>query len=439
MNSLIEKDLKYIWHPYTQAAIAPAPLLIKSAQGAYLMSESHGKLFDGISSWWVNSHGHCHPHINQAIARQSEILEHVMFANFTHEPAVNLAAKLIEIAPKGLSRVFYSDNGSTAVEIALKMAFQYWQNRGEKRPHIISLSHAYHGDTFGAMAASERSVFTEPFWPLLFNVLKAPSTCVSEVNAEQSEIMISENALGKMAQLFEAHKGQVAAVIIEPMLQGAGGMRIFTTGFLRGIKELCLKYGALLIADEVATGFYRTGERFACFLESVSPDIMCLAKGLTGGYLPLAATLATEDIYAGFLSDSKAKALLHGHSFMANPIACAAALASLELFASGETRENISIIYRAIKSEMKRFENVDMVKHVRSIGAVAIIELKTEASGYLSTMGDNIYHYCLSRGLFIRPLGNVLYFMPPLCTRGEEVTWALNIIYEAIHASKAQL
>ena len=357
MTSLVEKDLKYIWHPYTQAALAPASMAIESARGAYLMSESHGKLFDGISSWWMNSHGHCHPRINEAIARQSEILEHVMFANFTHEPAINLAEKLIESAPQGLARVFYSDNGSTAVEIALKMAFQYWRNRGEKRPHIISLSHSYHGDTFGAMAASERSVYTEAFWPWLFKVLYAPSTCVSDVNNENSEAKLTNQALSKMAQLFEENRGQVAGVIIEPMLQGGGGMRIFTSGFLRGIKELCLKYGVLLIADEAATGFYRTGKIFACGLEDVRPDIMCLAKALTGGYLPLAATLATEEIYAGFLSDKKSHALLHGHSFMANPLACAAALASLELFDSLETLTNIENIYSTIKSEINHFAN----------------------------------------------------------------------------------
>ncbi len=432
MKTIVEKDLKYIWHPFTQSATAAAPIAIKSAKGAYLYSEHYGELFDGISSWWTNTHGHSHTHINQAIARQSEILPHVMFANFTHEPAVSLAEQLIEIAPKGLSRVFYSDNGSTAVEGALKMAFQYWHNRGENRTHLIALSDGYHGDTFGAMAASERSVYTKVFWPWLFDVLRAPRVCVSEASNNLSEEMITKKALAKLAELFESHPQKIAAVIIEPMLQMAGGMHIFTKGYLSGIKKLCSQYGALLIADEVATGFYRTGLRFACDHEGVSPDIMCLAKGLSGGYLPLAATLATEEIFQAFLGPKKSQAFLHGHTFTANPLGCAAALASLELFNRRENLDNIARIAETIASEISVFQKISSVKSARSLGCVAIIELKDAESGYESSAGDAIYRYCLERKLFIRPLGNVLYLMPPYCATSSEIGWALRLMKEAI-------
>lgn len=432
MHSIVERDLKYIWHPFTQAATAKAPIAIKSAQGAYLYSEQHGKLFDGISSWWTNAHGHSHPHINQAIARQSEILEHVMFANFTHEPAVNLAEQLIETAPSGLSRVFYSDNGSTAVESGLKMAFQYWYNQGEERTHLIALQSGYHGDTFGAMAAGERSVYNKAFWPWLFNVLRAPSTCVSEVTDEHSEAVITARALEKLDELFNAHPNKIAAVIIEPMLQGGGGMHIFTKGFLKGIKERCMKHGALLIADEVATGFYRTGKRFACDHEEVNPDILCLSKSLTGGYMPLAATLATEEIFKAFLGPNKSQALLHGHTFTGNPLGCAAALASLALFREREVLENIAAIGQTIASEIGAFQTIARVKNARSIGGVAIVELGDAQHGYESSIGESIYLYCLEKKLFIRPMGNVVYFMPPFCAEVEEVRWGLRIMKEAI-------
>lgn len=416
--NLAERDKNHIWHPFTQSQIAPPPIEVESASGSYLNTREHGRLFDGISSWWTSAHGHCHPHIQKAISEQVRNLDHVIFANFTHEPAVRLAEMLKEVCPKGLARVFYCDSGSAAVEVALKMAFQYWQHKKEERPYFIGLTDGYHGDTFGAMAVSERSIFTKPFWPLLFNVLK------SDTNKEALEALLIE------------HRGKVAGVIIEPMLQMAGGMKIFAPGFLRDIKELCVKYDALLIADEVATGFYRTGKFFACEHENIAPDIMCLAKGLTGGVLPLSATLATEEIFTAFLSDSKADALLHGHSFTANPIGCAAAIASLELFIKPEVKKNIQEICGAIQVGIKRFEKLPHVKDARSLGTIAIIELHSE-HGYLSRQTEGIYQYCLKNGLYIRPLGDILYLMPPLCSTAQEVSWAMSVMEQSLLADIA--
>jgi len=434
-KSLSLRDQQCLWHPFTQAKIAPKPIAIARAEGCYLYTDANKKLFDGISSWWTNAHGHCHTYISEAITRQLSKLEHVMFANFTHEPAVRLAERLLDIAPSGLSRVFYSDNGSTAVEVAIKMAFQYWQHRKEDRPLFVALEHGYHGDTFGAMSVSERSVYTKPFWPLLFNVRKTVSPCVSEISFGRSEDDLTKQGLQALESLLEAHRNQVAGIILEPMLQIAGGMRIFTRGFLRGIKQLCQKHDLLLIADEAATGFFRTGTCFASNHETVTPDIMCLAKGLTGGYLPLAATLATEKIYQAFLSDNKADALLHGHTFTANPLGCAAALASVDLFAMPETQDQIKAIVHTIELGMKSFHNLSSVKNARNIGTVAIIELNTENAGYLSHAADQISEHCFEKGLFIRPLGHLIYFMPPFAATSQEVTWALNLIHEAINAS----
>lgn len=435
LEGLLKRDLEHIWHPFTQAKTAPLPIVIDSGEGSYLYTDAQKKLFDGISSWWTNSHGHCHPHIVEAIRKQAQKLEHVIFANFTHEPAIKLAEGLIDIAPKGLKRVFYSDNGSTAVEVAIKMAYQYWQNKGKPKTHFLALNHGYHGDTFGAMATSQRSTFTKPFWPLLFNVKFVDAPCKSRTIDGFCEDELTKQSLDKLRQALRDHHGQVAALIMEPMLQGAGGMRIFTRGFMRGLSELCREHDVLLIADEVATGFFRTGQFFACEHEDIRPDIMCLAKGLTGGFLPLSATLATEEIYRAFLSDSKADALLHGHSFTANPLGCAAALASLELFHRDETRKNVDNICRAIERGRERFDSLPGIKHLRNIGTIFIADLLDDHGGYLSNRADEIFTYCFERGLYIRPLGNVIYLMPPLCSTEREIDWALGLIAEAILGS----
>jgi adenosylmethionine---8-amino-7-oxononanoate aminotransferase len=430
-ETLSMRDQKIIWHPFTQAKIAPAPVAISKASGSYLYTDQGQKLFDGVSSWWTTVHGHCHPVINQAIRDQLEKLEHVIFSNFTHEPGVELGELLTGVLPKELKRVFYSDNGSTDVEVAIKMAYQYWQHRQQQRPYFIVLEHGYHGDTFGAMSISERSVFTKPFWPLLFNVIKTKSTCQSEITEDKSENEITKDALSHLASLLHQHQNQIAGVIIEPMLQGSAGMKIFTKGFLSGIKKLCVDSDTLLIVDEVLTGFYRTGKFFACHYENVVPDIICLAKGLTGGYLPLGATVAREEIFQAFCSDRKADALMHGHTFTANPLACAAAIASIKLLHEDDVVKNILAISHGIEMSMHDFKNIPSVKHVRNIGAIAVIELDDQ-DGYLSLCAADMAKYCFDRGLFIRPLGNVVYLMPPLCTTPQEIIWALSLIKEAL-------
>ena len=318
-------DRAHVWHPYTQAQTAPAPLPVVRAEGVWLELADGRRVLDGISSWWVNLFGHNHPRLNAALAAQAETLEQVIFAGFTHEPAARLAAELVTLAPAGLSRVFYSDDGSTAVEVAMKMAIQQWRNRGEERRRIfVALEHAYHGDTFGAMAAGGDPVFHGAFADLMCEVLRAPvPSCEAEVGG----------AVAALEALLDREEDEVAAVLVEPIVQGAGGMRLHPPSFLRGVREATRARGLPLIADEVFTGFGRTGKMFACEHAGIAPDLLCLSKGLTGGYLPLAATLASEEIYAAFLSGERGRAFFHGHSYTANALGCAVARASLALFA----------------------------------------------------------------------------------------------------------
>ena len=411
--NLTERDRKVLWHPYTQEKIAPPPLGIVRGRGVWLETEDGRKILDAISSWWVNIHGHAHPFLNGALARQANEIEHLMFAGFTHHPAVELAEKLVAVLPTNLTRVFYSDNGSTAVEVALKMAFQFWQNRGERRRKtFVALENAYHGDTFGAMSASGASAFTRPFAPLLFDVLRAG-------NLEDIE------------QIFHEKSGEIAAVIIEPMLQGAGGMIVWGKEFVAGVRKLCDQYDVLLIADEVLTGFGRTGKMFACEHAAVSPDIICLSKALTAGYLPLGATVATEEIYEAFLSDDRMKTFFHGHSFTANPLACAVASASLELFERENCLEKVAFINRKFNERLPQLSNLDCVSDVRIIGAVGAVEIVSD-DGYFADIGQTLYQEFLSRNILLRPLGNVLYFMPPYLIQEQEIDWVLDEIAEVL-------
>ncbi len=407
--NLTERDRKVLWHPYTQEKTAPPPVALVGGSGVWLYAEDGRKILDGISSWWVNIHGHAHPFLNEALTRQAQELEHAMFAGFTHRPAVELAERLVALLPAGLSRVFYSDNGSTAVEVALKMAYQFWQNLGRARKTFVALDNAYHGDTFGAMAASGESAFTLPFKSLLFNVLRARD-------------------LEDIERIFQENLEQIAAVIVEPMLQGAGGMIVWEKEFLTGLRELCDRFGVLLIADEVLTGFGRTGRTFACEHAEISPDIICLSKALTAGYLPLGVTAATEEIYRAFLSNDRAKTFFHGHSFTANPLACAVATASLELFERENCLAKIAFINRKFNERLPELLELNCVKDVRIIGAIGAVELAAENDGYFANVGQNLYQEFLRRGILLRPLGSVLYFMPPYVVNELEIDWVLNEI-----------
>ena len=439
--TLVDRDRAVVWHPYTQMLTRPDPLPIVRGEGVYLYTEDGRRLLDGTSSWWVNIHGHAHPRLSEAVARQAATLEHVVFANCTHEPAVTLAERLVAVLPKGLTRVFYSDNGSTAVEVAMKLALQYWSQRGEPaRRTFVTLHHAYHGDTVGAMSASEASLFTRPFGSMLFDVIRAdPPYCYRcPVGLERATCHIE--CLKSLERALQAHAASVAAVLIEPMLQGAGGMIVWPAEFLGSVRELCDRYGLLLIADEVLTGFGRTGRMFACEHAGVSPDIICLSKALTGGYLPLGATVATEAIYAAFLSEDRARTFFHGHSFTANPIACAVACASLDVFEETDALAKVHALEGWLKSGLDPLRSLPIVGDVRVIGGVGIVELVTDkrskaAGGYLDTLGPTLTAAFLARGLLLRPLGNILYVMPPYVITEEETRWMVEQVAEVLGAA----
>ena len=416
-RSLISRDRAHVWHPYTQMQTAPPPLPIVRGEGVYLYTDDGRRILDGISSWWVNIHGHSHPALNAALATQASRLEHVMFAGCTHPPAVDLAARLVSVVPEGLHRVFYSDNGSTAVEVAVKLAAQYWINRGQpQRRAIVTLQHAYHGDTVGAMSVSADSIFTRAFTSLLF-----PVTRVHGADLEQTLAVLGDTA---------------AAVIIEPMLQGAGGMIMWPAQFVAGVRQLCDRFGVLMIADEVLTGFGRTGRMFACEHANVTPDVICLSKALTAGYLPLGATLTTDAVYEAFLSDDRSRTFFHGHSFTANPLACAVALASLDLFETDHTLDRVKRLEAQLQSGLAPLRQLPIVADVRVLGGVGVVEL-VNTGGYLDEIGPRLAAMFLARGLLLRPLGNVVYFMPPYVITEEETAWAISQIAQVIAESAA--
>jgi adenosylmethionine-8-amino-7-oxononanoate aminotransferase len=432
MNTLIKRDRAHLWHPYTQEKTAPLPIPIVHGKGIWLYTEDGKKILDGISSWWVNIHGHSHPRLNEAIARQARELEYVMFAGFTHKPAIELAEKLVEILPDGLTRVFYSDNGSTAVEVALKMAFQYWLNRGEaERKTFVTLHNSYHGDTVGAMSASEDSAFTFPFKKLLFDVRRADSAYCYRCSLGLKRETCAIDCLGSLEKILSKESETIAAVLIEPMLQGAGGMIVHPKEFLKGVRTLCDKYKTLLIADEVLTGFGRTARMFACEYACITPDIICLSKALTAGYMPMGATAATEEIYEAFLSDDRKKTFFHGHSYTANPLSCAVAIESLKIFEKEKTLERVHTLEKKFNEQLKPLKNLPNVGNVRVIGGVGIVELESDG-GYLANIGQELYLKFLERGLLLRPLGNVLYFMPPYVISEAETDWALSQIEEVL-------
>ena len=413
-HRLLARDGRSVWHPYTRAT-APPPIPVAGASGAYLHTVDGRAILDAISSWWVTLHGHAHPAIADAIARQAHTLDHVIFAGCTHEPAVELAERLTRIAPRGLERVFYSDDGSTAVEVALKIALQYWRLAGEDRDLVIAFEHAYHGDTFGAMSVSARGLFTAPFGSLLFDVARVVDPASGDTLAALDEVLARDG-----------HR--CAALILEPMLMGAGGMRMYDATLLSAISRRAAESNVLVIADEVLTGFGRTGPLFASQHAKLVPDLMCLSKGLTGGFLPLGATLVAGRVADAFDGAPPFGTLYHGHSYTANPIACAAALATLELLDAecASRREAIAAAHRA---GLARVASHPRVRHPRSLGTVAAFDL-AGAPGYLSDAASGLAHHALERGVLVRPLGNVVYLLPPYCTTGQEIGHAFDVIAE---------
>ena len=416
MNNLAERDRDVIWHPFTQMQTAPLPVPIVRGEGSVLYGNDGREYLDMISSWWVNLHGHAHPYIAQRVSEQLWTLEHVIFADFTHQPAVELAERLLTILPQNQAKVFYSDNGSTAVEVALKMAFQYWHNLGKPRQRIVALENAYHGDTFGAMAVSGRSAFTAPFVPFLFDVdyLPVPVSGQETDVLEQAESLFTDD---------------VAAFIAEPLVQGAGGMSMYEPDVLNKLFRLARRTNSLIIADEVMTGFGRTGRLFASDYLEEKPDLMCLSKGITGGTMALGATCCTQAIYKAFLSSDKHKTLFHGHSFTANPLACTAALASMDLLLLPETQANIQRISERHKEFITKLTTFTNVSTIRQRGTLLAFDLQVnEQTSYFNNIRDTAYNFLLDRGVLMRPLGNVLYLMPPYCTNDEQLAYTYQQI-----------
>lgn len=423
----LELDRRHVWHPYTQAKTADPPLPVVAGEGAWLVLADGRRIFDGISSWWVNLHGHARPEIARAIAEQAARLEQVIFAGLTHEPAARLAAELVRRAPAGLTRVFFSDDGSTAVEVAMKMAVQSWRQRGEPgRTLFVALEGGYHGDTFGAMAAGGQALFHGAFADLLCEVRHAPVPVGGRPVDE---------CVAALEAILEREAGRVAAVLIEPIVQGAGGMRIHPPAYLRAVREATVRHGIPLVADEIFTGFGRTGRFFACEHAGVAPDLICLSKGLTGGFLPLAATLATEAIHADFLSDDRGRAFFHGHSYTANPIACAAALASLELLDRDRSLERVARLEPLFARRLERVAALPGVASTRGLGALAVIELDAgPGGGYLDPRGPLLARAMLERGVLLRPLGDVVYLLPPYCATDGDCEAVFDALEEALPA-----
>ncbi|MGC2424677.1 MAG: adenosylmethionine--8-amino-7-oxononanoate transaminase [Nitrospirota bacterium] len=425
---LSEKDKKYLWHPFTQMKDweAEEPLIIEKGRGNYLYDIEGKRYFDGVSSLWVNVHGHRRKEIDDAIIRQVKTLSHSTFLGLSHPPGIELAERLVNIAPEGLKRVFYSDNGSTAIEIGLKMAFQYWKHKGEDRPLFLCLKEAYHGDTIGSVSVGGMELFHEIFKPLLFQTVKAATPFCYRCGLGLSRESCGMACADELERLMRENEGKISALVMEPLVQGAAGIIVHPAGYLARARELCDKYNILLVLDEVATGFGRTGRMFACQHEGVSPDILCLAKGITGGYLPLAATMTAEKIYEAFLGDyAQLKTFFHGHSYTANPLACAAAIANLDVFEKDETLQHMPEKEAALSAGLEKIKKLPHVGDVRRKGLMAGIELvkdKATKEPYPlpEKRGIRVITEARRRGLIIRPLGNVIVLMPPLSsTPGE--------------------
>ncbi|MEE8359885.1 MAG: adenosylmethionine--8-amino-7-oxononanoate transaminase [Candidatus Omnitrophota bacterium] len=441
MKSLLERDLKHIWHPYTQMKDyeESPPILIERAKGVKLYDTEGKFYYDTISSWWCNVHGHNHPKIKRAIKKQLNSLEHVLFAGFTHKPAIELAERLVSITPDGLDRVFFSDNGSTAVEAALKISFQYWQNIGEvNKRKFVSLDYGYHGDTIGTMSVSGVDLFSEVFSPLFYDSFKAPSPYCYRCPMAKKRVSCNIECLGAMEDILKLHHEHIAAMILEPMVMGAGGMIVYPKEYLERVSRMAREYNVHLILDEVATGFGRTGKMFACEHAGVKPDIICLSKGITSGYLPLGATLTTDKIFRAFYGDYiNRKTFYHGHTYTANPLSCSAAIASLEIFEDDQTLKRVGDLIPLFHKGMDKFKTLDIVGDVRYIGMIGAIELvkdreTKEEFELKDRIGYRVYKEGLKVGIILRPLGNIIYFYLPLCIKKTEIDKILRKAFKVL-------
>ncbi|WP_338408181.1 adenosylmethionine--8-amino-7-oxononanoate transaminase [uncultured Flavobacterium sp.] len=419
--NLSERDQKHLWHPYTQHKTSSPPIAIIKGEGALLWDDSNKEYIDAIASWWVNPYGHSNKFIADAIYKQLTTLEHVLFGGFTHEPAVVLSEKLMEIMPKNQQKIFFSDNGSTAVEVAIKVALQYFFNKGEKKTTIIAFENAFHGDTFAAMAASGISFFTEAFQGMLIDVIRIP---VPTKGKEQA----SFNALAEAIKI-----NNCAGFIFEPLVQGAAGMIMYQPQSLDELIKICRKNKVLTIADEVMTGFGKTGKTFACEYLTEKPDMMCLSKALTGGTIPMSITTFTQEIFDTFYDDDINKALFHGHTFTANPTGCAAALASLELLQTQEMQDNIARINKNHLAFQKHIESHPKIKTTRVLGVIFALEIKIDsAESYYGTMRNTLYDFFIENGVVLRPVGNIVYILPPYVISDVQLQKVYEVVEKAL-------
>ena len=422
-----------IWHPFTNSKLDPAPIEIERAEGVWLYAKDGRQIVDAISSWWVNIHGHGNPRIAASIAEQARKMEHVILAGFTHGPAEELAARLRKWVTPELTHLFFSDDGSTAVEVALKLAVQHFSNTGrsEKR-EIVALQHGYHGDTAGAMSVSDDSPFTDPFGTMRYAVHRVHSAYCYRCPVGLQRATCHIECVGQLETLLEERREKIAAVIVEPLLQAAGGMIVHPVEFMQKMRALCTKHGVLLIADEVLTGFGRTGKMFACDLAGIAPDLMCLSKGITGGFLPMGVTLCSDRVESAFRSENRLHTFYHGHSYTGNALACAAANASLQIFDDEPVFERITAIAEITSERLAQLKDFASVGDIRQMGTIGAIELRADDAGYLSAMRPKLYQFFLERGVLLRPLGNVIYVLPPYVISEAELNRVYDVILDAI-------
>jgi len=444
--ALAERDLRHVWHPCTQMKdheqLPPIP--VRRAQGCWIEDYDGHRYLDAISSWWVNLFGHCHPRINAALSAQLQQFEHVLLAGFTHEPAIALAEELVRVAPAGLTRCFYADNGSAAIEVALKMSFHYWQNQGRPRKRrFVTLSNSYHGETLGALAVGNVDLYKRVYAPLLMQVLTVPSPDCYEREPGESWADHSRRKFAHMEALLEREGEDIAAVIVEPLVQCAAGMRMYDASYLVLLREACDRHGVHLIADEIAVGFGRTGTLFACEQAGISPDLLCLSKGLTGGYLPLSVVLTGDTLYDAFYAEYGAqRAFLHSHSYTGNALACAAARATLQLFADEPVLARNRDLAAHLASRLAPLADHAHVAEVRQTGMIGALELVRDKASrepwpWQERRGWRLHRYALERGVLLRPLGGVVYFMPPYVITPTEIDLMVQVAAEGIERACA--
>ena len=443
---LVARDLARVWHPCTQMKDHEwLPLVpIRRGAGAWLEDFNGRHYLDAISSWWVNLFGHANPVIGNAVRRQLETLEHVMLAGFTHEPVVELSERLVAVTPPGLERCFYADNGSSAVEVALKMSFHYWLNQGEpKRKRFVALENSYHGETLGALAVGDVALYKDTYRPLLMDCLLAPSPDAWLREPGESPAEFGRRRAAELEALLEQHPGEVCAVIVEPLVQCAGSMRMHDPAFLTELRAVCDRHRVHLIADEIAVGFGRTGTMFACEQAGISPDFLCLSKGLTGGYLPLSVVLTSNAVYEAFYDDyATLRAFLHSHSYTGNPLACAAALATLDLFAASDVLETNKARARRMRAGVAELEDHPHVAEIRQAGMILAIEMVQERGTrrpypWQERRGLKVYQHGLASGVLLRPLGHVVYFMPPYVVDEEDIALMTRTAVEGVRLATA--